>query len=161
MSTLMPHIHFISGIIVGLLLNLHITSSEAFILFIIGNILPDIDILMGFYLKTNHRTFITHYISFYLFMAILSYMFLPTFFWLVLGGIVHVLIDIIDWGVYPLAPFSNHKISLFDLDYNEISSSKTFLGYLKNYYNTSSIIKTEVVVVLISIVVILAKFLND
>lgn len=153
----MPHIHFFIGIIISLSLEFELISAQAVPLFIIGSIVPDIDIIPGIILKTNHRTFWSHYLTFYLALTLLSSIFIPVIFWFFLGGTIHILTDIIDWEIYPLAPLSNFKVSIFNLNYNQISTSKNFLSYIKQYYSESKVVFTEICVIFLCGLVLIVK----
>lgn len=134
----MPHIHLIFSLsLINLFLSSHFTELDA-LLFIIGSVIVDIDYLV----YSNHRKAVTHkpiiyFILFIIFILLSSP--LAVFF---LAILIHLVTDIIDWEIELFYPFSTHKISMCNLDYNEFSNSGG-LDFLKDYYSHKSIIISE------------------
>ena len=80
------------------------------ILIISASILIDFDFLFSKYAKDhNHRRLPTH--SFIPYLILIPFgLLMIEFLWIGIAGIFHVLIDVIDWGIYPLTPRINDKV---------------------------------------------------
>lgn len=140
---MLPHIHFLIGIILVNYLELNDLSS---FLVILGSILPDLDMILGILWKKNHRNFISHYPMVWLFSSLFFAFLGLDVYWLFMAGFIHLLVDAIDWEVYLLKPFSNLKFSIFSLDPFVILQGKTFKEQIVLYYQQKKIICTELIV---------------
>ncbi len=138
-----PHIHLLIGIIIANSLEL---KDLPLLLFILGNIFPDIDIILGILLKKNHRTFVSHFPMIWLVLALISAFLTIEIYWFFVAGFIHLLVDVLDWEVYLLMPFSNFKLSLFSLDPVAILQGKTFTEQVVLYYQQKKIIFTELII---------------
>ncbi|MFX0181513.1 MAG: metal-dependent hydrolase [Candidatus Hodarchaeota archaeon] len=139
----MPHIHLLQGIIGAILLKHFNLGNSSMIWFIIGSISPDFDILYGYITKQNHRNFITHYpitwLSIGCFFGIMGF----SVFWFFVGAFIHILIDLIDWEIYILAPLSIVSFSLLKLDYKKMIEGGSIVDFLLGYYRNKSVVFIE------------------
>ena len=150
----MPHIHLIIGIIFANILGLEQISC---VFFLFGSILPDFDSMIGVLTHRNHRSLFTHYPLLWLFLSLLSGILRLEIFWLFLGGLLHLLTDILDWEVYVLRPFSDLKISILSLDPETLIEDKSIKEQLILYYKQRKIICTELIIFGIGIISILMR----
>ena len=137
-----PHIHLLLGLIIANILEL---NNLPLLLFVLGSIIPDIDIILGILQKKNHRTFVSHFPMIWLFFSLISAFFKLDVYWFFMAGFLHLLVDVLDWEVYVLMPFSNFKLSLFSLDPEAILQGKTFSEQVILYYRQKKIIFTELI----------------
>ena len=111
---------------------------------IVGSIVPDLDFLIGFIMKKNHRLLVTHTPFFWcalLLVSLLLLMMVPqiAIFGLIfsVGALLHVLIDSVDWGVmlfYPLKRTLNPHVL-------EEPMNPTSLSFLAtNFRNTTTLV---------------------
>ncbi len=138
-----PHIHLLLGLIIVNSLEL---NNLPFLLFVLGSIFPDIDIILGILQKKNHRTFVSHFPMIWLFFSLISAFFKLDVYWFFMAGFLHLLVDVLDWEVYLFMPFSNFKLSLFSLDPEAILQGKTFSEQVVLYYRQKKIIFTELMI---------------
>ena len=138
-----PHIHLLLGLIIANSLEL---SNLPLLLFVLGSIIPDIDIILGILQKKNHRTFVSHFPMIWLFLSLISVFLKLDVYWFFMGGFLHLLVDVLDWEVYLLMPFSNYKLSLFSLDPEAILQGKTFREQVVLYYHQKKIIFAELII---------------
>jgi hypothetical protein len=143
---MLPHIHILIGLIVKNSLQL-----EGFLslLVILGSIFPDVDILFGLYLKKNHRLFFTHYPSFWILTSFLSVIFDSQIYWFCLAGLLHTLVDVIDWDIYLFQPISNRKFSILSLNPTEVLHTSSLIEFITNYYRHHQIVFVEVVLAIL------------
>lgn len=145
---MMPHVHLLVGLIGANILVFGGVNHSNSMWFILGSILPDIDFIINRITKKNsHRQLLTHFPLTYLSGALLLGIFgvLPQF-WLLIGALCHTVVDVIDWEVYLLAPFSKKQFILIDLNYEEITRKGNIPNFLKNYYQENQIIVIEILV---------------
>jgi len=141
-------VHIAQGIIIALLFLPFLDSFE-FYLVVFFPCIIDLDFLFSGTVKNkNHRRLITHSLLPYLVLAALGFIY-PLFFILALCGIVHLFIDIIDWGTALLAPFYKDPIGgiLPDVPTSLLSESnfkQRQCWFTKTYYNSWIIRITEV-----------------
>jgi len=145
---MMPHVHLLIGLIganIFMFTGAHHTYSMWFVL---GSVLPDIDYSFNIILKKNsHRELPTHFPLMYFFGAfILGILGLFPLSVLFFGGLVHTLLDIIDWKIYVLAPLSKRSLTILGLDYKEIAKRGNINSFLKNYYQKKQIIVIEILI---------------
>ena len=138
-----PHIHLLLGLIIAYSLEL---NNLPLLLFVFGSIFPDIDIILGILWKKNHRTFVSHFPMIWLFFFLISAFLKLDVYWFFMAGFLHLLVDVLDWEVYLLMPFSNFKLSLFSLDPEEILQGKTFREQVVMYYRQKKIIFAELII---------------
>ncbi len=142
-KTVLPHIHLLIGMIIANYLELN----DLAIFFVIGSILPDLDWILGIVWKKNHREFATHYPMLWLVFSLIAVFFRLDIAWLFVAGFIHLLVDVVDWEVYLLRPFSNFKWSLFSLNPAIIlQQDKTFKEQIVLYYQQKNIIYIELIV---------------
>lgn len=151
--------HIAQGIIIALLFLPFLTIFE-FYLVIIFPFLIDLDFIFSkFVKKKNHRRLITHSLLPYLVLAAFGFLY-PLFFILGLCGVVHLLIDMIDWGTSLLAPFYPNPIGgvLPHVPPNLITDA-TFeqrqCWFTKTYYGSKIILTVEVLFALLAVSLIL------
>ncbi|MHA1543047.1 MAG: metal-dependent hydrolase [Candidatus Hodarchaeales archaeon] len=138
-----PHIHLLLGLIIANSLEL---NNLPLLLFVLGSIFPDIDIIFSIFWKKNHRTFVSHFPMIWLFFCLISAFLKLDVYWFFMAGFLHLLVDVLDWEVYLLMPFSNFKLSLFSLDPEAILQGKTFSEQVVLYYHQKKIIFTELII---------------
>lgn len=138
-----PHIHLLLGLIIANSLEL---NNLPLLLFVLGSIFPDIDIIFSIFWKKNHRTFVSHFPMIWLFFSLISAFLKLDVYWFFMAGFLHLLVDVLDWEVYLLMPFSNFKLSLFSLDPEAILQGKTFSEQVVLYYHQKKIIFTELII---------------
>lgn len=144
---MMPHVHLLVGLIGANLLVFGGETHSNSMWFILGSTLPDIDYIFNIIIKKNsHRQLPTHFPLIYMSGALLLGIFglLPQF-WLFLGAFCHTFLDIIDWEIYLLAPFSFNTFSIFGLDFKEMAKKGNITNFLKNYYQERKIIVIEII----------------
>jgi hypothetical protein len=113
---------------------------------VLGSLFPDIDILYGYITKQNHRSFLTHYPITWLSIGCFFGLMGLTIFWFFVGAFIHILIDLIDWEIYILAPFFMVSFSLLKLDYKEMIESGSIVDFFLGYYQNKSVIYLEVMI---------------
>ena len=138
---MMPHVHLLLGIAGANVLALWGYNSYL-LWFILGSIFPDIDFVMNLIIKKNsHRQLPTHFPLFYLlgvlFLGIWS---LIPFFWFFIGGLFHVIVDIVDWKIYILAPLSQKPFSFLNLNYERMMNEGSLVNFLLSYYQKKMIV---------------------
>jgi hypothetical protein len=143
---LMPHIHLIIGLIIANILHINFSLN---LLLILGCVLPDTDIILGFLQKKNHRTYFSHYPITWLFFAIIALIFRSDIYWFFLGGFIHVISDIFDWNVLIFAPFSAYRFSLLNFDPEEILSESSPKTSIRNYYQKPQVQIFELLILLL------------
>ncbi len=144
----MPHIHLLLGIASANIFCSWGVNSSSLLWFILGSVIPDIDYFLNLFIKKNsHRQLFTHYPLLYLVAAVFLGFWgsIPSV-WVCFGALVHLLIDIIDWEMYLLAPFSNRSFSFLNLDY---AKGKSLFSNLKDYYKNRNIKILELMSLLI------------
>ncbi|MHA1976994.1 MAG: zinc dependent phospholipase C family protein [Candidatus Hodarchaeales archaeon] len=144
----MPHIHLIISLILVNILHL---DSYSNLLFIFGCIFPDVDFILGMLQKKNHRTYFPHYPLVWIFFSGLALLVKSNFYWFFLGGIIHLISDLIDWEVFIFAPFSCYSVSLLKLDPVEILNGERPVDFIKKYYQKQHIMIIEVLIFLFGI----------
>jgi hypothetical protein len=82
----------------------------------------------------------------WLFLSLISVFLKLDVYWFFMGGFLHLLVDVLDWEVYLLMPFSNFKLSLFSLDPEAMLQDKTFIEQVVLYYRQKKIIFTELII---------------
>ena len=159
---MMPHVHLLIGLIganIFLFTGVNHTYSMWFIL---GSVLPDIDFSVNIILKKNsHRKLPTHFPLIYFFGAFILGIFnLYPLFILFFGGLVHTLLDTIDWEIYVLAPLSKRSFTILGLDYKEIVKKGNIKSFLKKYYQKRQIIAIEFLIFILWIISCFLIFIN-
>lgn len=117
------------------------------ILIISVSILIDFDFLFSKYAKDhNHRRLPTH--SFVPYLIILPFgLFLIELLWVGIAGLFHVLLDLIDWGIYPLTPRFRNKIMggfLFVPQVNDGDDPLKKCYFVNTYFGSKFIIFLEI-----------------
>lgn len=146
---MMPHIHLLAGLIGMNLLKQWNINNLSQIMFLIGSIFPDIDLVYSLITKRNHREFITHFPLFWLFLGIFTTFFLFDTVWFFIGTLIHVFIDIIDWNVYLFGPFTKYSFTILNLDYEKITKDKRLMKSIQNYYSNRKILIIESTILLL------------
>ena len=156
---MMPHVHILIGLIGANIFMFTGVDHTYSMWFILGSVLPDIDFSINIILKKNsHRELPTHFPLIYFFGAFILGIFglFPLLF-LFFAGLIHTILDTIDWEIYLLAPLSKRSFTILRLDYKEISKKGDIFSFLKRYYQKRQIIVIEL---LIFILWIISCFLN-
>ena len=138
-----PHIHLMVGFILADCLKL---KDLPLILFILGSVIPDFDIIFGILRKKNHRTFFSHFPLIWLFLTLISVILQLDAYWFFVAGFIHLLVDVLDWEVFLLGPFLSFSWSLFSLNPETILIDKTFREQIGLYYQQKQIIWTELII---------------
>ena len=139
-----PSAHFSSAIIFLSIISFFYVklSMVDWLLFLGGTIGIDLDYLLRFVFKEqNHRKYWTHSPIFWVILLILVYFLrISWIFWAVAGILLHLLLDIIDWGLY-LSPYNKNALFpyLFRA-YPKLSSEKEFSFY---YWRNPAIVTIE------------------
>lgn len=149
-----PHYHILIALLLGNVFNL---PNNILFLFIFGSVLPDLDFLLGLYLDVNHRALPTHYPLLWVVFTFLALLVSEYIFWICFAGCVHLLIDLIDWEIYLLRPFSNKTWSLISLDSEFHSNQKSVREFVIAYYSTPWLLLIEMCTFFLFIVIVLLK----
>jgi len=137
-----PHVHLAIALSVGFLLEL---QSEEFLVFVISSTIIDLDIVFTSltpYNYKNHRLFPSHWISLWVgitFIGLLSHL----IFWIGIGGFLHLMLDLPDWGLPVFAPVSL-KLSPHLLSTPTTDSSHSWKWFLQKYYENKLIVLIEI-----------------
>ncbi|MHA2237715.1 MAG: hypothetical protein ACXAB2_04990 [Candidatus Hodarchaeales archaeon] len=123
--------------------------SDIRLLLILGSILPDFDYILGLYHNRNHRQFPTHYPIIWVSLTFLSFFLSDFLFWICFGGLVHLLVDLIDWELFVFGPFTDSTWSILSLDFELIKEKRTIKEFLVAYYSVSWIIVVELSTILL------------
>ncbi len=143
---MMPHVHFFFGISSAIIFTILGVNNNYGILLVIGSILPDIDFMYTLFSKKNHRTFVSHYPSIYLIGSLVTLFTTIPLFWCFFGCLLHTLLDVYDFEIYPVAPFFDKSISLLSLNYEELTKHGSFLSFIRLYYKNTRIIALEIMI---------------
>ena len=148
---MMPHVHLLIGLIGANIFMFTGMDHTYSMLFILGSVLPDIDFFFNIILKRkSHRELPSHFpLIYFMGAALLGVIGFFPLFWFFLGGLLHTLLDTIDWEIYILAPLSDRSITIFGLNYKEIARKGNISSYLKKYYMEKQIIVIEILVFII------------
>jgi len=149
--------HVAIGSILSLIYSYFIDSFTVNIIVIFCiSFLIDFDFVFSRYAKNrNHRVLPTHGIIIYLIILPIG-IFLPVFYFISIAGVVHVLIDCLDWGVGILSPFSK-KIYFGRLPkppetvINEESLRKRQCWFTTTYYNSKFLLFLEILFMIFAI----------
>lgn len=151
--------HIAQGIIFALLFHPFLNFFEFYVVFFFP-IVIDFDFLFSRLAKNeNHRRLITHSLLPYVVLSAFGFIY-PLFFILSLCGIVHLFIDVIDWGTALLAPFYKDPIGgiLPHVPTNLLSESnfkQRQCWFTTTYFNSWVIRIIEVFFLVLTIIVIL------
>lgn len=144
----MPHIHIIIGLMLNNTLHLEFYPS---LFVLIGSVLPDADFIVAFLVKKNHRSFFTHYPIVWVLATVVSSLFSSILFWFFLAGLIHTVVDVVDWDVFIYRPISDRKYSLLSLDPTEVLQTNSIIKSIVNYYGNHQIILIELVIIILCI----------
>ncbi|MHA2270451.1 MAG: hypothetical protein ACXACI_01225 [Candidatus Hodarchaeales archaeon] len=148
-----PHVHLAMALSVGCLLNLQL---EQMFIFVTSSTVLDLDILASSLAREkNHRMLPSHWISVWIGVVFVGLFFGPAL-WIGLGGLLHVLLDLPDWGIPALAPITM-KLSphlLPDPPKDGVYSQKWFI---KRYYENKIIAGAEILSIVLLIVILLSR----
>ncbi|MHA1448630.1 MAG: metal-dependent hydrolase [Candidatus Hodarchaeales archaeon] len=142
----MPYSHYFSALVIISILN---TSSDYTTIFLIGAIAPDIDFAVTLFTKGNHRDLLTH--SFFLWLILIIVGSITGFFQLTIfstGALLHLLLDLVDWGLRPFQPFSKVKTTGFLTPKPEYITYKDFI---KTYYRSKPVQIIDILLILSSV----------
>ncbi|MHA2295405.1 MAG: metal-dependent hydrolase [Candidatus Hodarchaeales archaeon] len=147
---MMPYSHLLSAFIVARLLQL---DPDTAILFLIGSIVPDLDFIPAIIMHRNHREFLPHWLLFWffglIFVVIIGSEILSVLF---IGGLFHLVLDFLDWGLKPLQPFHGFETrGLIPID-ETFNTQKVFF---QAYYQSKLIVTIESLLLLFSAVLLL------
>ncbi len=163
--SMMPYSHLFFGVILGYALFSGDVTTNLFVLFLIGNVIPDFDyVILNFlpekYKLRNHRDFFTHWPVVWLFCIFIA-MFLKNdfFLWFSMGGLSHLVLDTVDWGVAWLVPIKNGKISLLSLQ-NQVQSTWRLKHFLVAYYKNKVILMLEALFFTFSLLIAMLLYIH-
>ncbi|MHA1785836.1 MAG: hypothetical protein ACTSX4_08960 [Candidatus Helarchaeota archaeon] len=131
------------------------------ILLIIGiSVLIDIDFIFSKHVKDhNHRRLPTH--SFIPYLIILPFgIFMIELLWVGIAGIFHVLLDILDWGIYPLTPSIRNRVLggfLFTPKRRDDEPPLKKCYFINTYYGSKLIIVMEIIAFMAALSLILYR----
>ncbi|MFX0133401.1 MAG: metal-dependent hydrolase [Candidatus Hodarchaeota archaeon] len=108
--------HAAIGILISMLFSSYLSNFQiSFIIF--ASMIIDLDFLFSkFAQKHNHRRLITHTFFPYIIIALISILLInitPLWFYMFLFSIcaiIHVCVDLIDWGISPFLPFKRNFV---------------------------------------------------
>ncbi len=120
------------------------------IIFLVSSVLIDLDTFFSSFLKEkNHRFYIFHSLLFWTFLSIIFLIlrystveFFDYFLAFCLGGIWHLLFDLLDWGL-PLLPLQKFRKIYLGILKEQNLEEKSKLFFLKKYWNSKVIIIIE------------------
>lgn len=157
-----PSAHFYSGLIFWFILFvLNLSNLEYdLIFFITPVIILDLDYLGKFiFIEQNHRKYLTHSPTLWFVFLVGTYLIqFKILFWISLGFLFHVIIDIIDWGIF-LIPIKNIKQTPHLLKVNKFM--KTEKDFSIVYWNNKSILILELTLFLISVFILIFLTIID
>lgn len=138
---------------VGYLLNL---QPEQMLIFVTSSTVIDLDIMLSSLAReNNHRMLPSHWILVWVGVVFVGFLFGPAF-WIGLGGLLHIVLDLPDWGIPALAPITM-KLSphlLPDPPKDGYYSQKWFIN---RYYENKIIAGAEILSIVLLIVILLSQ----
>lgn len=151
------NVHCALGIILSMIF-LDYLNLFQIALIITVSILIDFDFVFSKYAKDhNHRRLPTH--SFIPFLIFLPFgLVFIEFLWVGIVGIFHVILDLVDWGIYPLTPRVKDKIIggfLFVPEVKEGDEPLNKCYFINTYYGSKIIIVLEIIAFLGAILLII------
>ena len=150
-----PSAHFASGIfVVAILLWFNIISTPLLMLVIlIGVVIPDLDFLLSKKAPDkNHRRLLTHTPIFWVTFLLLDFFLLHTvlIFWFSLAALIHIFLDVLDWGVmlgYPVSnKLCNHILSEEKIDFSSNHFMRIQCNFLSVYFKNKYILGIEIAI---------------
>ena len=152
--------HVALGIILSLIYSYFISQIFINVIAIFSmSFLIDFDFLFSKYAKNrNHRVLPTHGIIIYLILLPFG-VFFPIFSFLGLAGLIHILIDCLDWGVGIFSPFSK-KIYFGILPkpskeiINDDSLRRRQCWFISTYYKSKILMFVDILIIGISIILL-------
>ncbi|NVM04279.1 MAG: metal-dependent hydrolase [Candidatus Helarchaeota archaeon] len=146
--------HAAIGILISMLFSQYLSNFQINFI-IIASMIIDLDFLFSkFAQKHNHRRLITHTFFPYIIIALISILLInitPLWFYIFLFSvcaIIHVCVDLIDWGISPFLPFNKNFVGgiLERPNTNETESYWVRRCYYVNrYYGSKIIISIELI----------------
>ncbi|MFW9916543.1 MAG: hypothetical protein ACFFGZ_13130 [Candidatus Thorarchaeota archaeon] len=147
-----PHVHLAMALSIGCLLNLQL---EQMFIFVTSSTLIDLDILISpLTREKNHRLLPSHWISVWGSIVFVGFLFTPIF-WIGLGGLLHVALDLPDWGIPALAPITM-KLSPHLLPDPPQDGTYSQKWFIKRYYENKIIAGAEILSIVLLIGILLA-----
>ena len=161
-----PSAHLTSGLIVVAILTVFNLISPAIAFFILlGAIIPDFDFILSRWAPdNNHRKLVTHTFALWLgFIAIDFFLFHTGFiFWISFAAIIHLLLDIFDWGImikFPLSRSLNkHLLDEKSIDFSSNNFITIQCNFLREYFTNRYIISIEILLGVLSCLAVLLFF---
>ena len=142
------NVHCAIGIILSMIFWDFLINIFQVILIISVSILIDFDFIFSKHAKDhNHRRLPTHGFIPYLILLPFGFLMIEIL-WVSIAGMFHVLIDMIDWGIYPLTPKVKDKILggfLYVPETDENSEPLKKCYFVNTYYGSKIIIALEVI----------------
>lgn len=154
-----PSAHFFSTIILYLLVG-NFVSLPPYSLVIM--VMVGVGIDGDIFLKEAHRKLITH--SIFLFLIAIPFIFLEIrYFLLVFATIsIHLILDSLDWELYPLYPLSKKSFGINMLqEDNDLEPEKnSIIDFVKYYFSDKKILILETFLASVTILLWIISFLK-
>ncbi len=149
-----PQVHLAVVLSAGLLLELQPTL---LLVFIISGTMIDLDILFSSWApEKNHRLFPSHWISLWLGVTLIGVLFFDVIFWIGVGGLLHLFLDLFDWGLPILAPINlNLSPHLLSDPLEEESYPWRWFG--QRYYGNKAIVVIEIASVILVLLLLMSQ----
>ncbi len=147
--------HAAIGILISMIFSQYLSNFQIdFIIF--ASMIIDLDFLFSkFAQKHNHRRLITHTFFPYIIIALISVFLInitPLWFYFFLFSIcaiIHVFVDLIDWGISPFLPFKKDFVGGI-LERPETNEDEPYwirrCYFVNRYYSSKSIISIELII---------------
>jgi hypothetical protein len=120
----------------------------------------DIDIIgKNFVSEKNHRRYITHSPVFWAIVFVISYLFsFEVLFWLSFGCFLHIILDILDWGI-PYLPTKNSSLLPHLLHVKPTMNSENDFSDI--YWSNINILRLEQLFFFVSILIIIVLIITS
>ena len=140
---MMPHIHFLFGVTYIYVFQSPDLGYLDIILFLLGCLSPDLDFIIAYRLRSNHRRLVSHYPFSWLIATVFASLLQSPLIWFCWGGFLHLLIDTLDWEVVLFGPFFSFGFSFLSLEYRDHYKEFPFFQMLIEYYSNKKILLLE------------------
>ncbi|MFQ5978175.1 MAG: hypothetical protein ACE5OZ_08605 [Candidatus Heimdallarchaeota archaeon] len=149
-----PHVHLAVVLSAGLLLEL---QPMILLVFITSGTMIDLDILLSSWApEKNHRLLPSHWISLWLGITLIGAFFFEIFFWVGVGGLLHLFLDLLDWGLPILAPI-NLNLSPHLLPCPPEEKKYPWKWFVQRYYGNKAIVAAEIVSIILVMLLLLSE----
>lgn len=149
-----PQVHLAVALSAGLLLELQPTL---LLVFITSGTMTDLDILLSSWApEKNHRLLPSHWISLWLGITLIGVFFFDVIFWIGAGGLIHLFLDLFDWGLPVLAPI-NLNLSPHLLSDPPEEKNIPWKWFVQSYYGNKVIVAIEILSVILVLLLLLSQ----